>query len=78
MSVSFDLQKNMVLSLTLTTVTLIVGIVLMQVGHGQTTNNNSEKNEDAARTYLSCYNGSMSTLMLQNLVWSTGNKIQFN
>ncbi|HEY6949607.1 MAG TPA: hypothetical protein VI146_03280, partial [Nitrososphaeraceae archaeon] len=30
-------------------------------------NNNSEKNADAARTYLSCYDGSMSTLMLQTL-----------
>jgi hypothetical protein len=67
MSVCFDFQKNMILSLTLTTATLIVGLVLMQVGHGQTNNNNSEKNADAPRTYLSCYDGSMSTFILQTL-----------
>ena len=55
------------LSLGLTAATLIIGLVLMQVGHGQINNNNSEKNADAARTYLSCYDGSMSTLMLQTL-----------
>jgi hypothetical protein len=39
----------------------------MQVGHGQTNNNNSEKNADAPTTYLSCYDGSMSTFILQTL-----------
>ena len=63
----YDSQKWTVLSLGLTAATLIVGLVLMQVGHGQTINNNTETNAKAARTYLSCYDGSMSTLMLQTL-----------
>src|SRR5512144_3206626 len=69
MSVCFNYhsQKWTILSLGLTAATLIIGLVLMQVGHGQTNNNISEKNADAARTYLSCYDGSMSTLMLQTL-----------
>jgi hypothetical protein len=69
MSLCFDYpsQKWTMLSLGLTAATLIIGLVLMQVGHGQTNNTNTETNVDTTRTYLSCYDGSMSTLMLQTL-----------
>jgi hypothetical protein len=63
----YDFQKWTILTLGLTAVILIVGLVLMQVGHGQTNNNNTETKVGATRTYLSCYDGSMSTLMLQTL-----------
>ena len=48
----YDFQKCTILSLGLTAATLIIGLVLMQVGHGQTNNNNTETNADATRTYL--------------------------
>ena len=67
MSFCYDFQKWTVLSLRFTVATLIIGFVLTQVGQGQTINNNTETNAKAKRTYLSCYNGSMSTLMLQTL-----------
>jgi hypothetical protein len=63
----YDFQKWTLLSLGLIAATLIVGLVLIQGGHGQTNNNNSEENENAARTYLSCYDGTMSTFLLQTL-----------
>lgn len=67
MSFCYDFQKWIVLSMRFTVATLIIGFVLTQVGQGQTINNNTETNAKVARTYLSCYNGSMSTLMLQTL-----------
>ena len=67
MSFCYDFQKWTVLSMRFTVATLIIGFVLTQVGHGQTINNNTATNAKVARTYLSCYNGSMSTLMLQTL-----------
>ncbi|TLX89591.1 MAG: hypothetical protein E6K97_04955 [Thaumarchaeota archaeon] len=59
----YDFQKWTLLSLGLIAATLIVGLVLIHGGHGQTNNNNSEENENAARTYLSCYDATMSTFL---------------
>jgi hypothetical protein len=61
----YDFQKWSILSLGLTAGTLIIGLVLMQVGHGQINNNNTETNANATRSYLSCYTGSMTTFLLQ-------------
>jgi hypothetical protein len=49
----YDFQKWTVLSLGLTAATLIVGLVLMQVGHRQI--NNTETNANATGSYLNCY-----------------------
>lgn len=69
MSFSYHFQKRTILSFGLIASTLIISLVLMQWGHGQADNNNTESNADAdaARTYLSCYDGTMSTFLLQTL-----------
>jgi hypothetical protein len=58
-----DLSKSTILTLSLMAAALIIRLVLMQVGHGQF--NNTQTNE--TRSYLSCYNGSMNTFILQTL-----------
>jgi hypothetical protein len=51
---------------------IVICLCIVQNVYGQTNKNNKNKtyeNADAisARTYLSCYNGNMCTLMLQTL-----------
>ena len=60
MSLCYDFQKWTVLSMGLTAATLIVGLVLMQVGHAQI--NNTETN--ATGSYLRCFQGTMEFFLL--------------
>lgn len=62
MSLCYDFQKWTVLSLGLTAATLIVGLVLLQVGHGQTDNNNTQTNATIhpIAQFFNDYNGIFS------------------
>jgi hypothetical protein len=68
----YDFQKWTVLSLGLTAATLIVGLVLMQVGHGQT--NNTKTN--ATRSYLNCFTGTMQ-FFLNGIIFAPP-EVKFN
>lgn len=61
----YNFQEWIILSLGLVAASLTIGVVLVQVGHGQNSNNCTEPN--ATRSYLSSYDGSMNTFILQTL-----------
>ena len=65
----YDFQKWTVVSLGLTAATLIVGLVLMQVGHGQIDKNSTSNSEtEKPRTFATCYSESAVNLVL----WGSG------
>jgi len=68
MSFCYDFQKWTVLSLGLVAATLVIGLVLMQVGHGQINNSNTTNNEtEKPRTFGTCYSESAVNLGLWGL-----------